>query len=120
MSRDFSALGHALSSPARTTFLNMLMDGSSRPAGELARSAGVSPATASEHLAVLTKAGLIQCQVRGRQRFYALTNSTVAAALETTSPAGSASPCLRPCRITNGSATTSTPSQSTDVHASKS
>ncbi len=82
MSRDFSALGHALSSPARTTFLNMLMDGSSRPAGELARSAGVSPATASEHLAVLTKAGLIQCQVRGRQRFYALTSSTVAAALE--------------------------------------
>ncbi|MFF5794737.1 ArsR/SmtB family transcription factor [Paeniglutamicibacter sp. NPDC012692] len=82
MSRDFSQIGRALSAPARSAFINLLMDGSSRPAGELARSAGVSAATASEHLAVLVEAGLVQCQARGRQRFYSLANNSVAGALE--------------------------------------
>jgi DNA-binding transcriptional ArsR family regulator len=82
MSRDFSVIGRALAAPARSAFVNMLMDGSSRPAGELARSAGVSAATASEHLAVLMDAGLVRCQARGRQRFYALADSSVAAAFE--------------------------------------
>lgn len=82
MGRDFSQIGKALSAPARSAFINMLIDGSSRPAGELARSAGVSAATASEHLAVLVEAGLVTCQARGRQRFYSIANNSVASALE--------------------------------------
>jgi len=82
MSRDFSGIGHALAAPVRSTFLNLLMDGSTRPASELAVSAGVSASTASEHLAVLLDAGLVSCVPRGRQRFYALADSAVASALE--------------------------------------
>lgn len=62
--------------------LDLLMDGSRRPAGELASAAGVSAATASEHLAVLVDAGLVRCDPRGRQRFYALADGAVAGALE--------------------------------------
>ncbi|MGM7697159.1 ArsR/SmtB family transcription factor [Microbacterium sp. A84] len=82
MSRDLSVIGHALSAPTRSAFLNMLMDGSSRPAGELASAAGVSASTASEHLSVLLDAGLIACKPRGRQRFYVISDADVAGALE--------------------------------------
>ncbi|MBT0773210.1 helix-turn-helix transcriptional regulator [Kineosporia sp. J2-2] len=82
MSRDLSTIGRALAAPARATFLAVLMDGSTRPAGELARAAGVSAATASEHLGVLLDAGLVDCVPRGRHRFYRIADDSVAAALE--------------------------------------
>lgn len=75
-------MGRALAAPARSTFLNLLMDGTSRPAGELARMAGVSASTASEHLAVLVDAGLVACEARGRCRSYSLAGPQVATALE--------------------------------------
>lgn len=82
MGRDFSVIGRALAAPARSTFVNMLMDGSSRPASELAAWARVNASTASEHLSVLMDAGLITCTARGRQRFYQLADASVATALE--------------------------------------
>lgn len=63
--------------------LSLLMDGTVRPAGELARAAGVSASTASEHLSVLVEAGLLTCTARGRGRFYRLSGQEVAHALET-------------------------------------
>jgi DNA-binding transcriptional ArsR family regulator len=63
-------------------FVNLLMDGTRRPAGELARAAGVSPSTASEHLNVLVDAGLLTCRTNGRHRYYALAGQEVASALE--------------------------------------
>lgn len=60
----------------------MLMDGSSRPASELAAAARVNASTASEHLSVLLGARLITCTVRGRQRFYQLADASVASAFE--------------------------------------
>ncbi|MEU4388981.1 winged helix-turn-helix domain-containing protein [Promicromonospora sp. NPDC023805] len=80
--RDFTALGRALSTPARSTFLNLLMDGTRRPAGELAQAAGVSASTASEHLGVLVDAGLVTRESRGRHRYYSLAGREVATALE--------------------------------------
>lgn len=62
--------------------LNLLMDGSSRPASELASAARVSPSTASEHLAALTEVGLLSVTSRGRQRFYRIKDVAVARALE--------------------------------------
>lgn len=59
------------------------MDGTVRPAGELARATGVSASTASEHLSVLVEAGLLTCTARGRGRFYRLSGHDVAHALET-------------------------------------
>ena len=35
MNRDLSVIGHALAAPVRSTMLNLLMDGSQRPATEL-------------------------------------------------------------------------------------
>lgn len=82
MSRDLSVVGRALASPVRSMFLNLLMDGSTRPASELAAAAGVSASTASEHLGVLLDAGLIDCSPRGRHRFYGIADAGVAGALE--------------------------------------
>lgn len=82
MSRDFTAIGRALSAPVRSTCVNLLMDGSSRPASELAAAAGVKASTASEHLAVLVEAGILVCDPRGRQRFYRIADDGIAGALE--------------------------------------
>ncbi|GAB3191067.1 ArsR/SmtB family transcription factor [Nesterenkonia suensis] len=80
--RDFARIGAALAAPARSLMLNLLMDGSVRPAGDFARAAGVSASTTSEHLSVLVEAGLITCTSRGRHRWYALAGPEVAEALE--------------------------------------
>lgn len=68
--------------PARATMLLALMDGQSRPAGELARLAGVRASTASGHLQRLTDGGLIEVTVVGRNRYYRLTGVDVARAIE--------------------------------------
>lgn len=90
--RDFTAVGRALATPARSAFLNLLMDGTRRPAGELARAAGVSASTASEHLGVLMDAGLVTCLSRGRHRYYSLAGPEVATALESVGVVAEAGP----------------------------
>ncbi|MFD6135936.1 ArsR/SmtB family transcription factor [Isoptericola sp. NPDC060257] len=80
--RDFTDVGRALSAPARSAMVGLLMDGTARPAGELARAAGVGAPAASEHLAVLVAAGLVTGRARGRHRYYALAGPDVADALE--------------------------------------
>lgn len=58
------------------------MDGSARPASELASVAGVSTSTASEHLAVLLDAGILVVEANGRRRLYRIADARIAAALE--------------------------------------
>lgn len=82
MPRDFTTVGRALSAPARSDIVNILMDGSSRPAGELASVAAVSASTASEHLAVLVEAGILEVETNGRRRLYRIADGGTAAALE--------------------------------------
>jgi DNA-binding transcriptional ArsR family regulator len=82
MPRDFTSIGRALSAPARSDIVNLLMDGSARPAGELSSVAGVSASTASQHLAVLVDAGLLVVATNGRRRLYRIADGGVAAALE--------------------------------------
>jgi len=82
VNRDLSVVGQALAAPVRATMLNLLMDGSERPASELAAAAGVGASTASEHLRVLLDAGLVRCMPHGRHRFYAIASEGVAGALE--------------------------------------
>jgi DNA-binding transcriptional ArsR family regulator len=62
--------------------LAALAGGRALPAGELARRAGVHPATASTHLRRLTEAGLIRVRVQGRHRYHEIVNSEVATVLE--------------------------------------
>lgn len=59
-----------------------LMDGRSRPAGELARLAGVRPSTASGHLQRLADGGLVEVTALGRNRYYRLACAEVARAVE--------------------------------------
>jgi DNA-binding transcriptional ArsR family regulator len=82
MSEDFAKAAKLLAEPARAAILVKLMGGRSVPAGELALAAHVSPQTASEHLAQLTRAGFITARRQGRHRYYELANEEVAYAVE--------------------------------------
>ncbi|HJR73025.1 MAG TPA: helix-turn-helix domain-containing protein [Luteimonas sp.] len=68
--------------PARALMLAALLDGRSRTAGELAQAAGITPQTASAHLAKLAESGLLAIEKQGRHRYHRLGGSDVAHALE--------------------------------------
>lgn len=68
--------------PARTAMLSALMDGRALTASELARAAGITPSTASTHLARLTQAGLLAMERQGRHRYHRLSSRAVAEMLE--------------------------------------
>ena len=72
-----------MADPARARMLAALMGGEAMTAGELARIAGVVPATASGHLARLAEGGLILVHAQGRHRYHRLASEEVAAAIET-------------------------------------
>ena len=79
---DVSAVAAAIAEPARTRMLYCLMDGHARTSTELAVVAGVSPSTASVHLARLLEQRLVQVLAQGKHRYYSLQGPSVAAALE--------------------------------------
>jgi DNA-binding transcriptional ArsR family regulator len=79
---DFGTVAVLVGEPARAAMLDALLDGKSRPAGELAKRAGVAASTASEHLARLLAGRLVCREVHGRERRYRLASAEVAAALE--------------------------------------
>lgn len=85
-----------LSDPSRAAMLLALMDGTTRPAGELARAAGIGAATASVHLQRLTDGGLLERYARGRNRYFRLANDEIAAWLEATAMPRSAQPIPAP------------------------
>jgi DNA-binding transcriptional ArsR family regulator len=66
----------------RIQMLTLLLDGNGHSASELALTAGVSPQTASSHLAKLLAGGLMVSERRGRQRLFRLKNTDVAVAIE--------------------------------------
>ncbi|GAB2174803.1 winged helix-turn-helix domain-containing protein [Dongia sp. agr-C8] len=69
--------------PARANMLTALLGGQSLSASDLAWHAGVTPQTASGHLARMQTARLVTVQALGRHRFYKLASSKVASMLET-------------------------------------
>ena len=68
--------------PARANMLTALMSGRALTASELAQEAGITPQTASSHLAKLEAGGLIEPEKQGRHRYYRLTDPDVAGVLE--------------------------------------
>ena len=68
--------------PSRARMLAFLLSGEYASAGELARTASVSAATASAHLVKLVDAGLLACEPRGRHRYFRIADADVAHALE--------------------------------------
>ena len=68
--------------PARANMLTALMTGRALTASELSHEAGVTPQTASSHLAKLEAGGLIEQEKQGRHRYYRLADPDVAGVLE--------------------------------------
>ncbi len=78
----FARVAAMIGDPTRARMLAALLDGSLRTAGEIARGAGVTPQTASAHLAKLADAGLVAVREQGRHRYFRLADGDVAHALE--------------------------------------
>lgn len=74
--------GDAMAHPSRTRMLCTLMDGRAFTNKELAAAAGISPQTASAHLARLAHAGLVTALRSGRHTYHRITGEPVAEALE--------------------------------------
>jgi len=79
---DFAAVASLAGEPARATMLTLLFDGRALPAGELARAAGISAATASVHLSKLVQGNLLRVHSQGRHRYYELARPEIAHVLE--------------------------------------
>lgn len=79
---DIARIATLLGDPARANIMTALMGGQSLTAGELAREAGVTPQTASSHLAKLEAGGLILVRRQGRHGYFALAGDEVAGVLE--------------------------------------
>jgi DNA-binding transcriptional ArsR family regulator len=81
-----------IADPTRAAMITALMDERPLAAGELARLAGVSPATASAHLARLLNGGMVKMIKQGRHRYYHLAGPEVAGVMEALANLGNSTP----------------------------
>jgi DNA-binding transcriptional ArsR family regulator len=79
---NIALIASLVGDPARTNMLEALMSGKALTASELAYEAGVTPQTASSHLAKLETGGLVEIEKQGRHRYYRLSGSDIAEMLE--------------------------------------
>jgi DNA-binding transcriptional ArsR family regulator len=79
---DIAMVASLVGDPARANMLTALFSGRALTASELAQEAGITPQTASSHLAKLEAGGLIEPEKQGRHRYYRLTGPDVASVLE--------------------------------------
>jgi DNA-binding transcriptional ArsR family regulator len=78
----FAEVATLAGDPARASILHALLDGRALTASELARAAGVTPQTASEHLGRLVAGGLLRVEKQGRHRYHRLASGEVAQMME--------------------------------------
>ena len=90
---DIPRIAALLADPARAMMLWTLMDGTLRPAGELAFAAKVSPQSASAHLAKLVDGGLLLSRPEGRHRYFGIASPEAAHLIESLA---SLAACVRP------------------------
>ncbi len=76
-------IGSLIGDPGRASMLDALLGGRSLTARELAGHAGITPQTASGHLAKLLEAGLLVMEKQGRHHYHRLASPDVARLLET-------------------------------------
>src|SRR6202142_1967806 len=79
---DIAMVAALVGDPARANMLTALMTGRALTASELAHEAGVTPQTASSHLAKLEAGGLIEQEKQGRHRYFRLAAPDVAGVLQ--------------------------------------
>ena len=87
---DIPRIAGLIADPARARILWTLIDGTTRPAGELAYAANVSAQSASAHLAKLVEGGLLQSESQGRHRYFRIASAEVASVLEGIASLGAA------------------------------
>ncbi len=92
---DIARIAALIGDPARANMLTALMSGKALTATELAAEAGITPATASTHLAKLQAGGLIASRKQGRHKYLTLANDAVGHTLETLMGLAAASGHLR-------------------------
>jgi DNA-binding transcriptional ArsR family regulator len=79
---ELANLAGQLADPARASIVLNLMDGSSRPTGELQIAANISPSSASGHLSKLVDARILSVIKQGRLKYYRISTAAVAHAIE--------------------------------------
>lgn len=79
-----------LADPARATMVWTLIDGTLRPAGELAFAANVSAQSASAHLAKLVAGGVLRLEAQGRHRYFRIASAEAAHLIESLASFGAA------------------------------
>ena len=79
---DVAAAATLLAQPARAALVLAVIEDGALPASELARRAGVSASTTSEHLALLLNGGFLVEERIGRHRYFRLADPAVARAVE--------------------------------------
>jgi len=96
----FSEIASIAGEPTRAGMLHALMDGRALTASELAHVAGVTPQTASGHLARMAAAGLVQVEKQGRHRYHRLASPAVAQMMESIMQVASGLEAMRPAPVT--------------------
>lgn len=81
-SPNIARIGALIGDPARAAMLEALMDGRALTATELARVAGISPQTASTHLAQLVSGEMLIERRQGRHKYFSLAGEAVANLIE--------------------------------------
>lgn len=79
---DIAGIASLIGEASRARILQALMDGRAKTAKELAFDAGVTPQTASTHLAKLVDIGVLAVHRQGRHRYFRLANATAGHAIE--------------------------------------
>jgi len=87
---DLARVAGLFADPARARILRTLIDGTLRPAGELAFAANISAQSASAHLAKLVEGGLLELKAQGRHRYFRIASPEVADAVESLGSLGEA------------------------------
>ncbi len=85
-----------LADPARASIVWTLIDGTTRPAGELAFAADVSAQSASAHLAKLVEGGLLLSESQGRHRYFRIASAEAAELIESLASFGASIPSRKP------------------------
>jgi DNA-binding transcriptional ArsR family regulator len=102
--RPLAELAGLLADRSRASMCLALLDGRAWTAGELARLAGVAPATATEHLHRLVAGGLLAEVRQGRHRYLRLAGPRVAHLIEELSSYPAPAPPPRSLRGVSGRA----------------
>jgi DNA-binding transcriptional ArsR family regulator len=95
----FAEVAALAGDPARAGMLHALMDGRALTASELAYIAGITPQTASAHLARMATAGLLCVEKQGRHRYHRLASLAVAQMMESIMQVASGPGSTRPPRV---------------------